>query len=138
MKRSFRVATVFTGAAACAVALAPTAHAAPAAPGATARITPDTTARDCTKTFTSSVVLYYSTKQNHSVNACIAGVGFVYLGQGKRFASYCAGAYSGFMYIDGDRRTFTEGSHPLYNAAVSAISITRDNHRGLQCSAAPR
>jgi hypothetical protein len=138
MKRSFRVATVFTGAAACAVALAPAAEAVPVAPGTTSRITPDTTARDCTKTFTSSVVLYYSSKQNHSVNACIAGIGFVYFGQGKRFASYCAGAYSGFMYVNGTRRPFTEGSHPTYGAAISAVSITRDNHRGLQCSAAPR
>jgi hypothetical protein len=138
MKRSFRVATVFTGAAACAVALAPGAGAATAAPGAAAKVTPDTTARDCDATFTSSVVLYYTAAENHSVDACIAGTGFVDLGQGKRFTSYCAGAYSGFFYIDGVRRSFTEGSHQLHSQAVSAVSITRKAHPGVQCSAAPR
>jgi hypothetical protein len=138
MKRSFQVATIFTGAAACAVALAPAAGAAPLTPGNTARITPDTTARNCTSTFTSSVVLYYTPSENHSKNACVKGIGFVYLGQGKRFTAYCAGAYSGFFYINGNRRSFTEGSHPLYSQAVSAISITKDKHPQLQCSAAPR
>jgi hypothetical protein len=138
MKRSFQVTTVFTGAAACAAAMAPAAAATTVVPRATARITPDTTARDCTAPFTSSMVLYYTSSEHHSSNACVAGIGFVYLGQGKKFSAYCAGAYSGFFYINGNRRSFTEGSHPLYKQAVSAISITREPHPGVQCDAAPR
>jgi hypothetical protein len=139
MKRSFRVATVFTGAAACA-ALAPAAHAASAAPGATARITPDTTAHDCSKgsttiySRTNEVHLYYSSKEHHTYPACIFGSGSpIIWGRGKRFGSYCAGAWSGYLYIDGGARRFTAGNtvHQLYNASVSGIMISRENYNRL-------
>ena len=129
MKRTFRVATVFTGAAACAVGLAPpAAEAAPVAPGATARITPDITVRDCTgPNNTSSVHLYYRASENHVPAACFRSSGSYFWGTGKKFASYCGGAFSGYLFIDGEGRHFTAGSsyHYLYGASVSGIRITR-------------
>jgi hypothetical protein len=128
MKRSFRVATVFTGAAACAVALTPAAEAAPTAPGATARITPAATNHDCTSKSGQAIHLYYSLKENHTTPACIAGSGSVQWARGKRFASYCGGGYSGYMWIDGgQKRHFTAGVvyHDLYNVSVSKVAISK-------------
>jgi hypothetical protein len=129
------VATAFTGAAACAVALAPAAEAAPAAPGATARITPDAVAGDCNRNvyYTSSVHLYYTASENHTSPACIGGDGYVYIGTGKRFASYCAGAYSGSLEINGTFRHFTAGRHYLYGAQVSGIYISGEPNPGTTC-----
>jgi hypothetical protein len=128
MKRSFRVATVFTGAAAAA-ALAPAAaaYAAPVAPGATAGIAPDITGGNCFTgaPFTSSTVLYYAASENHATGACFASKGTYTLGTGKRFQWYCAGQYSGHLWIDGSKRAFTEGYHRLFNASVSKISISK-------------
>jgi hypothetical protein len=135
MKRSFRVATVFTGAATAVLAPA-AAYAAPAAPGATARITPDTTNHDCSKgsttiySRTNQVHLYYSSREHHPYPACIAGTGSpIIWGPGKRFSSYCAGAYSGYLDIDGSARRFTASStvYPLFDASVSGIWISREN-----------
>lgn len=129
MKRSFRAATVFTGAAACAVGLAPTAHAAPAAPGATAKITPAATANTCNPylTATHSVHLYYEPSENHPTPACIYGIGITTWGHGKRFEAYCAGWYSGYMSIHSQRRHFAAGrsTHLLYGASVTGIDISR-------------
>jgi hypothetical protein len=125
MKRSFRAATLFTGAAA--VALAPAAaYAAPVAPGATARITPDY-AGDCTEELplTSSTVLYYASSEKHGLGACFASKGIYPIGTGKRFQWYCAGQYSGHLWIDGSKRAYTEGYHRLYNYSVSQISISK-------------
>lgn len=137
MKRSFRAATLFTGAAACAVALGPAAHAAPVAPGATARITPDITGGNCSPptVIDSSVHLYYEASQKHPVPACFNGSGTWTLGKGKRFASYCAGAFSGYLYIDGTPRKFTDGIHNLYGASVSKVRISKYAHAGTACPA---
>lgn len=95
MKRSLKVATVFTGAVACTTALAPMAEA------GTATVTPDTSARDCTRTAFSdwtAVHLYYSARANHPVPGCIQGIGYISFPGGKKFAGICGGAYSGVYY----------------------------------------
>jgi hypothetical protein len=97
MKRSFQVATVFTGAVACTTALAPMAEAGTA----TATVVPDTTARNCTTTLASSwtaVHLYYSAKANHPIPGCIKGAGYISFPGGKKFAGICGGAWSGIYY----------------------------------------
>jgi hypothetical protein len=129
MKRSFRAATVFTGAAACAAGLAPAAHAAPMAPGATASIT----AHNCGQSNSYSLHLYYALSENHPVPACIGSRNGrsgavqeqVFFGAGKRFAAYCAGAYSGDLIIHGSSRHFTYGTHSLYGASVEGVFISR-------------
>jgi hypothetical protein len=116
MKRSFRVATVFTGVAACAAVFAPAAEAAPAAPGVMTRIAPDTvTAYDCSVANT-ALHLYYTPSESHSIPACFSGTGYWYVGTGKRFDAYCAGDYSGSLEVDGTWRRFTEGAHKLYGS----------------------
>jgi hypothetical protein len=123
------VATVFTGAAAAATAFAPAAGAATGAAGAVAMVTPDTTARNCGSTMTTSLVLWYSTKEHHASPACIYGKGKITIGDGgARFAYYCAGIHSGYLWINHVRHDFTLGSHhPLYNQNVSAVQITRSS-----------
>jgi hypothetical protein len=124
MKRSFRVATVFAGAAA--VALTPTAaYAAPMAPAA--GVTPEITGGDCYTgaPFTSSLVLYYTNSEKHPVGACFYSKGTYTLGTGKRFQWYCAGEYSGHLWINGTKRAFTEGYHHLYSVSVSKVSISK-------------
>ena len=135
MKKSFRVATIFTGVAGCAAALAPTAQATPMAPGATARVTPDIIAHNCPTSPTNSTVLFYTQAEHHSVPACFASFGSYYLGTGKRFASYCGGAGSGYMWINQQARRFTAGSsyHNLYGAAVSRILISREPYPSAYC-----
>ena len=91
MKRSFQVATLFTGAVACATVLAPMADA------ATTTVTPDTTAKNCAVS-NSSVHLIYSKKADHPVDACITGAGYVSFTGGKKFAGICGGGWSGSFY----------------------------------------
>ena len=130
MKRSFKVATVFTGAAACAVALTPAAEAAPVAPGATAR--PDTIGGNCNPSLAQVALhLYYTPSESHYLAACFSGEGTYWLGHGKRFAYYCAAQSSGYLYIGGVRRKFTGGTHNLYGQSVSKISITNTNKYSL-------
>jgi hypothetical protein len=138
MKRSFRVATVFTGAAAFAVTLAPTAEAAPVAPGALAGITPDaTTAYNCTSSeLTSGVMLKYTAAEKHKTDACATGIAGdqpANLGTGKRFSEYCAARSSGNFLIAGTIAGFTPGYHPLYGQEVSVVSISRRTYYGSPC-----
>jgi hypothetical protein len=134
MKRSFRVATVFTGAAAATVAgFAPAAGAATVAPGAATRITPDITGGNCSSNANSSVHLYYEASQNHARPACFNGDGTWPIGKGKRFVSYCAGGFSGYLYIGGTPKKFTRGTHYLYGASVSKIEISKYSHYGSRC-----
>src|ERR1700722_8775602 len=88
MKRSFRVATVFTGAVACATALAPTVEAAPAAAA-------DATAKNCAVNSGVAVHLHYAKSAKHTISACVNGLGLFDFGTGKRFSGICGGAYSG-------------------------------------------
>jgi hypothetical protein len=134
MKRTFRVATVFTGAAACGAALAPAAHAATAAPGATAALRPAVThAGNCPVSETNSVRLYYTSAENHLTPLCAHGVSVgspsIWGTAGKRFSSYCGGEYSGFLFISGVPAKFTAGTafHLLHNHIVSGIEISKIN-----------
>jgi hypothetical protein len=92
MKRSFRVATVFTGAVACATAVAPMADA--------ATVTPNTVkAQNCAPNSGPNVHLYYSAKAKHSLAACLkGGPGYFSFPGGKKFAGICGGAWSGIFY----------------------------------------
>jgi hypothetical protein len=140
MKRSFRVATVFTGAAACAAAFAPTANAAQVGPNGTTRITPDAKAGTCEPGLigASSLHLYYSPKQDHPDPACVyLSDGYVAIGNGKaKFSSYCGGGYSGYLYIDGSPHRFTKGDHHLYGQDVSGVYID-GNPGGSACTYSP-
>jgi hypothetical protein len=130
MKRSFKVATVFTGAAACAAAFAPTALAAPAAPGATAKVTPDIVGGDCpTNPFSSNNLLhlYYTPSEQHSLAACFGGKGIYTIGKGKYFSYYCAGQYSGHLWVNGVKKVFTAGTHH-FTGSVSKVSISKSPH----------
>jgi hypothetical protein len=118
MKRSFRAATVFAGVAALGTALAPAAHAA----------SPHPEAGNCPRSWTGTtwVVLRYSSRVNHPSDACVWGnEGYVGWAPGNRFSSYCGGAMSGYMWVNGQKKHFTPGGpYPLFNAEVSAVSIT--------------
>lgn len=122
MKRSFKAVTVFAGAAALATGLAPAAHAGvtPGGPCATGE-------KQATR-------LVYSTNESHSADACYSGVGTANpLKDDPRFKSYCGGLWSGYFWIRNangtatSRKHFTGGHvyHNLYNATISAISISR-------------
>jgi hypothetical protein len=93
MKRSFRVATVFTGAVATAAALAPAADAATVAPNTV-------TAGNCISNQDGGWVhLYYSANAHHSVAACIRnGPGYFSFIGGKKFAGICGGHWSGSFW----------------------------------------
>jgi hypothetical protein len=144
MKRSFKVATVFTGAA-CTAVLAPAAHAAPLAPGATAKITPaDTTANNCTAAEAKWVHLYYTAAEHHSTPACFGGDGSYYLGNNRRFTELCAGNNSGRVYFHSISPATGEPNYysapfgekvnsywlSLFSDIVSAVSITGQYHNG--------
>jgi hypothetical protein len=94
MKKSFRVATVFTGAVACATALTPMAEAATA----TATVTPDATAGNCAANSGPAVHLYYPANANHSLAACVKGGGYISFPGGKKFAGICGGEWWGSFY----------------------------------------
>ena len=128
MKRSFRMATVFTGAAACAVTLAPVAKAAPAKP--------DASAGNCPAGIGGQQVhLYYTAAEKHPRPACVSSFGYIYIGAGKKFSYYCGGAWSGWFWMDGNVGHFTDGGvyHHLYGVSVSAISLSKFNSRAGAC-----
>jgi hypothetical protein len=112
MKRSFQVATVFTGAVACATALAPTAEA--------ATVTPDTTAKNCTVGSVAAVHLYYPASANHPLPACVSGAGYISWPGGKKFAGICGGAWSGSFVYENPKTGiygssyFSPGHYPVW------------------------
>jgi hypothetical protein len=94
MKRSLRVATVFTGAVAAAAAtLAPTAE-------AEAAVANTLTAGNCVvSSYGTNVHLYYSANAKHPRAACVkGGPGYFSFPGGKKFAGICGGAWSGIFY----------------------------------------
>ena len=121
MKRSFRVATVFAGAAALGTALAPAAHAS----GSARALTCGANTVSGSGQF---LHLYYKVK-SHNTAACVEayGVGEYATLAPTRFQYYCGGAYSGDLYISHVGRHFTAGGsyHKLYNALVSEIYISK-------------
>jgi hypothetical protein len=127
MKRSFRVATVFTGAAACAAVITPAAQAAPMALGPTARITPDAvTVGKCSPNVNgnyNTLELVYTASEHHSP-VCFHGSGYWFIGSGVKFAEYCADSKSGFLDVNNmGGEKFTPGTHDLYGQYVEAVSI---------------
>lgn len=130
MRKSFRVATVFTGAAACAAVFTPAAHAAPAAPGATAGITPKAlTHNNCTAGELDWFHLYYTAAENHPTPACFAGTGTYVISSNKRFAFFCAGNNSGYLGTDIGRIPFSGGSIPFNLHSHIVHSVHLANHR---------
>ena len=120
MKKSFRVAAVFTGAAAAIAGFAPAAGAATAAPDAAG-------AGNCTAAKTQDLVLYYTASEKHPTPACVSGFGYTPIGnRNLHFQSYCGGRYSGYFWIDGSRKHFTAGIvyHNLYGAEISQVSLS--------------
>jgi hypothetical protein len=136
MKRTFRVATVFTGAAACAVALAPTAEAAPAAPGATTTITPETiTANNCTAGEWNWLHLYYTAAEHHATPACFGGTGVFNIPGNKRFTRFCAGGNIGDLITSRSIIPFspTIPSIPLHSAIVYQVDISAHSQPSARC-----
>jgi hypothetical protein len=119
MRRSFRAATVFTGATAAAIAFvpAPAAHASSILGG------------NCSNPDFGpfALTLKYSSHEHHSVDACFSGIGNWPLGNAPKFVSYCGGAWSGYLWINHTAERFTPGSkfHHLYNVPVSRVLISR-------------
>ena len=122
---------MFTGAAACAAIAVPAAQATPIAPGATAPVIPNIAEQPCVPNVpTDSLMLHYTGA--HSP-ACFKSFGTVGVGGNPAFNSYCAGKYSGFLWIGGTEHAFTAGIHPLHQH-VSKVTITRDNNSPIRCN----
>jgi hypothetical protein len=104
MKKSFRVATVFTGAAAAAAAFTPAAAAMPVATGpATHDLAPGiaatgnvTATDDCGSRTEGWLYLYYAASEHHGP-VCLGGTGIVDIKPGTRIAGYCTGNTYGSM-----------------------------------------
>jgi len=98
MRKAFKVATVFTGAAACAAAFAPAAEAATTA--RTQLIEPATSHRNCAGGTTTSTVLFRPTSADHGPT-CVGGANNydspTYLG-GTYFTYFCAGNNYGSIF----------------------------------------
>ena len=139
MKRSFRAATVFTGAAAAAAVFAPAAGAAPLAPGTTAKITPELKGNCSQGAFTDSVHLYYEKSEHHSRAACFDVVGSVIPIKANKWASYCGGAWSGYFYINHQAARFTAGQvyHNLHGQVISSVFISKLNTAKLNSLCSP-
>jgi hypothetical protein len=136
MRKSFRVATVFTGVAACATALGPAAEAAPAAPAG--RITGSIVGKNCTSSLGNWVHLYYSQKEKHPTPACFGNNGWYSLNPAKRFYYICAGNNSGEIIESGGRYIESFGpkvaggageGFSLFSAKVSSIRITKHTNQ---------
>jgi hypothetical protein len=132
MKRSFRAATVFAGAAALGVA------AMAAAPAPAAHASTPARAFTCGANTPSGsgqfLHLYYKVK-SHNTAGCVEAYGtgeYAPLAP-TRFQYYCGGTYSGYLFISGQERHFTDGYtyHKLYNALVSGIYISQVHPTGL-------
>jgi hypothetical protein len=121
MKRAFRVATVFTGAAAFATVMTPAAQAARVVPGH--EFVPDVTARLCSPLTTGSQNLVELAYVKGHGPECFTGNGQTAI-EGAPFNRYCADSKSGEMYIRSvGWLPFTEGTHNLYGQVVSSIII---------------
>jgi hypothetical protein len=139
MKRAFRVATIFTGAAACAAVMTPAAQAAVVVPGG-GRFTPDyPTVRVCNDLVSGTenkVKLTYTSKDPHAPE-CFTGSGPWYVG-GARFSRYCADSKSGLMKLGpagaSVTESFTGGTHLLYGQQVQSIDIFQGTPGPRPCS----
>jgi hypothetical protein len=99
MKKSFRVATMFTGIAA-ASALTPAATAVAATLGTTDQVTPKITVEHCNSNTRPWVHLYYTAAENHGP-ACFGGNGTYNITSGTRFVDACTGNNYGYLRFSG-------------------------------------
>ncbi len=99
MKKSFRVATMFTGIAA-ASALTPTATAMAATPGTTDQATPKISVEHCNSSNRPWVHLYYTAAENHGP-ACFGNNGTYNITSGTRFVEACTGNNYGYLRFSG-------------------------------------
>lgn len=136
MRKSFRVATVFTGAAACAAVFAPAAGAAPVAPGATGEITPKAvTGNNCTAGEWNWTHMWYTTSEKHSIAACFAGTGTYPIPGNKKFSYFCAGNNSGSLNTNYGYLPFWAGSKilGLSSAVVHSVRLWHHNDPSARC-----
>jgi hypothetical protein len=133
MKRSFRVASVFTGAAAATAAFAPAAMAAPTtteAPATTNAAIPQTvpTVKLCAASTENWVHLTYTPTEKHAPE-CFGGYGTYPIKSGRYFQSVCPGNNYGYVVQSGHHYSFgkPEGS-PVYwpgdAALITAVHIS--------------
>jgi len=114
MRKAFQVATVFTGAAACAAAFTPTAMAATATPTKTQQINaPDIVKKNCGGgSVTRSMVFVWANQAAHGptcVGGSPGGPGTVSL-SGNSFGGFCTGNNYGWLIENGTRRDFHQFS----------------------------
>ena len=130
MRKAFKVATVFTGAAACTALFAPGAEAATATAGKPQLIMlPDTTHKNCTiGPRTTSTVFWWPASKNHGPT-CVGGGGdydvSTSLG-GNVFTSYCPGNNFGiFLSKGGDIRSYSPGTGKIHlGVGVKEVNIS--------------
>jgi hypothetical protein len=110
MRKAFKVATAFTGAAACAAAFTPAAMAATATTAKTQQINPDVKAKNCNNTIeTTSMVFSWSRNLAHGptcVGGSPGGPGTITSLSGKTAISICTGNNWGWLYLSNEKRHF--------------------------------
>lgn len=129
MRKSFRVATVFTGAAACAAAFTPAAALAATATtmAKTQQMGPDTFHINCpggkTGAPTTSMHFYYAPSADHGPT-CVGQLGHTSLGD-TFYWSYCAGNNSGHLSTPNvvDIHFYRSHDYLLYGE-VNNVTIT--------------
>jgi hypothetical protein len=129
MRKAFKVATVFTGAAACTALFAPGAEAATATAAKPQLIVPDTTHKNCAiGPRTTSTVFYWPAAKNHGPT-CVGGGGNYGISTslgGNVFTSYCPGNNFGiFTTTDGGIRSYSPGTEKIHlGVGVKEVSIS--------------
>lgn len=119
MKRSFKAATAFTGAAVCAVTMAPAAGAVTAVPE---------TAQNCTAATATWVHLYYSSKQDHPTPACFGNNGPNYLTNGQKFSEMCTGNNYGIIKVAGEIEAFNSNALWIFAPPLKVSSVWITGH----------
>ena len=133
MRKAFKVATVFTGAAACAAAFAPAAGAATAA--RTQPAEPATSHHNCGGGRTTSTVFWWPSAAHHGPT-CVGGynnyhsVTFL----DTYYSGYCPG--DNYGWFNGRIYHYSPSKHKfsLHHVYVSDVSITGWSHAANTCS----
>jgi hypothetical protein len=131
MRRAFKVATVFTGAAACAAAFTPAAEAAPMTTAKTELITPDTAHHDCAVGPATTSAVFYWLPSAHHGPTCVGGDPDYDVNTslgGNAFSKMCAGNNYGEFYVVGDSIPFhfIPGQvSDIYDLPVSVVFISK-------------
>jgi hypothetical protein len=134
MRTAFKVATVFTGAVACAAAFTPAAEAATTTTAKTQLIEPEIFKKNCAiGPSTTSVVLTRLPSAHHGPT-CVGEKGKITLSN-TYFSYFCAGNNYGQYWITGDTKPFNfyAGSEFNISARVAAVSI-KSWSGGFKCS----